>query len=118
MTRYIKHNAKLHERQLANGVSHFLIWCPGCQEPHAYATSGSCSWSFNGNLERPTFTPSLLHHGNPRCHLNLTDGMIQFHGDCEHALKNTVQPMADFPVPVPRLHLTAEEQDLEYGPQE
>lgn len=54
-------------------------------------------WDFNGNLERPTFTPSLLQRWNewqgegvpPKthvCHSFITDGRIQFLGDCTHEL--------------------------------
>lgn len=52
-------------------------------------------WQFNGDLERPTFSPSLLCQSNRwdgqravphTCHSFITDGRIQFLGDCTHAL--------------------------------
>jgi hypothetical protein len=45
-------------------------------------------WGFNGNLDAPTFTPSLMvNQGHSsQCHSFLTDGKIQFLSDCNHAL--------------------------------
>jgi hypothetical protein len=55
-------------------------------------------WQFNGNMEKPSFTPSLLNTGNYynektgqndiecRCHLFVTDGKIQYCSDCTHEL--------------------------------
>lgn len=69
--------------------------CPGCKDPHPVPTTGSHAWGFNGNTERPTLTPSILVHesrcddgtiGVIRCHSYVTDGRIQFLGDCGHAL--------------------------------
>lgn len=97
------------------GHSHVLPvnWCPAGMEqsPH----SRDHRWGFNGDLDRPTFTPSILvrtgHHcggayaaqcwcniadripgqeNDPSmcylCHSFVTDGRIQFLGDCTHAL--------------------------------
>jgi hypothetical protein len=33
---------------------------------------------------------------NTRCHLNVTDGKIQFHGDCHHALARKLVDMLDW----------------------
>lgn len=80
-----------------------LFRCPGCDDNHQIHVG---TWTFNGDLERPTFTPSLLvggvqwepnagfhkpNHdvvaGEPIvCHSFVTDGRIQFLGDCTHAL--------------------------------
>jgi len=42
----------------------YVFWCPGCKEGHGVWTTKQngmgAIWTFNGNLERPTFTPSLL----------------------------------------------------------
>lgn len=71
-------------------------------------------WGFNDNFDQPTFTPSLLwrsgHYAHPptpehpycwhnpapgvepkpewcyQCHSFVTDGRIQFLGDCSHSL--------------------------------
>lgn len=71
------------------------VWflCPGCDEPHRFTIGRADGWTFNGNYEFPTFTPSLLMrstHGPERtpkvCHLFMTDGKIRFLGDCTHEL--------------------------------
>ena len=46
-------------------VSGYSFWCPACQERHVYYTENHSdkqypNWSFNGNHELPTFSPSLL----------------------------------------------------------
>jgi Family of unknown function (DUF6527) len=80
--------------------------CPGCLEPHGIPTSDGDSphirgrgWQFNGDLERPTLSPSILVHGHqdgspeygirktPRCHSYVKDGRIRFLDDCEHELR-------------------------------
>lgn len=90
------------------------FWCPGCDDAHVFKV-GPGHWTWNGNVELPTFTPSLMirsghfadgfkagddcwctynaaHPNEPApfkcrvCHLNVTDGRIQFHSDCTHAL--------------------------------
>lgn len=69
--------------------------CPGCQEPHVIPTTGPKAWGFNGSLDAPTFSPSILvqwrnHDGEAvhehRCHSFVRDGRIEFLGDCGHAL--------------------------------
>lgn len=78
-----------------------LFWCPGCNEGHAIVVG---TWTWNGDLERPMFSPSVLvkFHGYPHgidpdqgevqkpgpqtCHSFVTDGRIQFLGDCTHSL--------------------------------
>lgn len=65
------------------------IRCPACDDWHCMPTAGPRGWGFNGNLERPTFTPSLLVTGGGRdirCHSFITDGRIRFLSDCTHAL--------------------------------
>lgn len=71
--------------------------CPGCRCSHCVnvklnnAAQGPL-WSWNGSLERPTLTPSILvEYGRDprpdrpqRCHSFVTDGRIQFLSDCEH----------------------------------
>ncbi len=73
--------------------------CPGCGYGHSYrikSTIGRPVWQWNGDLARPTFTPSLLvneHRADSRCHLYVTDGKIRYLGDCWHALKDQTVPM-------------------------
>jgi Family of unknown function (DUF6527) len=62
---------------------------------HVIPTTGPKAWGYNGNDERPSFTPSFLAHEvklvngsvfSPRCHSVITDGRIAFQSDCGHAL--------------------------------
>src|SRR5208282_539368 len=50
-------------RRVEGGFGH---WCPGCNEMHILPKS----WNFDGNLERPTFTPSFRHSGIQRVFVN------------------------------------------------
>jgi hypothetical protein len=87
------------------------FFCPGCQEYHVLNNE---IWQFNGNYEKPTFSPSVLitcghysphydgkhcwcswdkeHPDQPapfkcsRCHSFVRDGQIQFLSDCTHEL--------------------------------
>jgi hypothetical protein len=35
------------------------FWCPGCESMHAVDVNPG-GWGFNGNYDKPTFTPSVL----------------------------------------------------------
>ncbi len=57
-------------------------------------------WTWNGNNDKPTFTPSLLCRveytdGKPTmvCHSYITDGMIQFLSDCTHSKAGQTLPL-------------------------
>ena len=89
--------------------------CPGCEEMHTVTVApGPNPWGFNGDFDAPTFTPSILVHGvkpmteeqytkvmggtavEPTpfvCHSLVTDGNIQFLGDCTHALAGSTVPL-------------------------
>ena len=94
--------------------------CPGCGERHqvtVYAASSGPAWGYNGNPDAPTFTPSVLVTGparwptdeeherimagekidlpQMRCHSFVTDGRIQFLGDCTHALAGQTVDLPD-----------------------
>jgi Family of unknown function (DUF6527) len=76
----------------------WVIYCPGCDEYHVIDTR----WTFTGTLDKPTFRPSLLvWQGNTnkerRCHSFITDGRIQFLGDCYHALRGQTVDLPDLP---------------------
>ena len=94
----------------------FVHWCPGCNEIHSLPDT----WSFDCNLESPTFSPSFKHTGvlrifvdgkwtgefvrdgagNPVqrvCHYFLTKGVLQFQGDCTHALAGKTVPLPRLP---------------------
>ena len=105
-------SAKL--RRSERGYEH---WCDGCGEAHTIFDS----WQFDGNVDCPTFTPSVKitgmqtvkdaegrwtgewvrdAAGNPVpdcCHYNVTAGKVLFHGDCVHALKGQTVDLPDLP---------------------
>ncbi len=63
----------------------------------------SPSWEFNGDYDRPTFQPSVLVTWGPPenrakhvCHSFVTEGQIQFLGDCTHALAGQTVPLPPF----------------------
>lgn len=68
------------------GDFQWQIMCPGCKWIHAMSPA---IHSFNGNFEKPTFSPSLLSDNIPgkRCHSFIEEGKIRFLNDCEHELK-------------------------------
>lgn len=74
-----------------------LFECPGCGMLHVVylKTPGRPHWTFNGDADRPTFSPSIkvwwteTPRSNPIekvCHSFVTDGRIEFCGDSTHAL--------------------------------
>lgn len=72
----------------------YLIFCHGCNGHHSLTTlqknEKDAQWHFNGNINIPTFTPSLnVNKDMPEahCHSFITDGKIQFLDDCFHELK-------------------------------
>ena len=100
-------SAKL--RSYDRGPAH---WCPGCEEMHVFyvsapANNGAC-WSWDGNVDRPTFAPSVK-ITTPRtvddgevieatcCHYILRAGRIEFLGDCTHALRGQTVDLPDLP---------------------
>lgn len=86
----------------------YVFECPGCGEWHlVYVEQPSPrnqQWQWNGNMERPTFEPSILinwagGYGPERkpkvCHSFVRDGHIQFLGDCTHALAGQTVDLPD-----------------------
>ncbi len=80
-----------------------IFWCPGCEGYHGVSVEPFPGaerpiWSWNGNLETPTFTPSILvfeGHNHPRCHSYVRDGMIEFLADCGHKLAGQTVPLPE-----------------------
>lgn len=69
-----------------SGQELWMVQCPACGNCHGFDTR----WSFDGNVERPTFSPSMLVYESgvqPRCHSFVTDGFWVYLDDCTHALK-------------------------------
>jgi len=88
-----------------NGIEYFHFFCPACLTAHIFQTP---DWKFNGDMVKPTITPSILIHENKdyrkitkdryghRCHSFVTGGMIRFLGDCTHTLAGQTVPLRPF----------------------
>ena len=75
-------------------ITAYGFWCPGCKEYHSFDVTPGRGWRFNGDIDKPTFSPSLLYPSKPiRCHLFLRNGMLQFCGDCGHELAGKTVPL-------------------------
>lgn len=87
----------------ADGRTMVHFWCPGCDDAHQIVVG---TWSWNGDLERPTFSPSVLarfdvsppnEHMSTACHSFVTDGRIQFLGDSTHQLAGQTVDLPEWP---------------------
>lgn len=102
-------------------------WCQGCDMLHMVRVGDGVGpqWGWNGDLEKPTFTPSVLvkwEQGEPPattpeirakirageivqtrvqkvCHTFITEGMVQFLGDCTHQYAGQTLPLPDLARP-------------------
>src|ERR1700757_3739600 len=100
-------------RRITGGYAH---WCPACKETHRLPDG----WSFDGNLESPTFSPSFKHTGLQTvvvdgrwtgewvfgadgealpfvCHYILTAGVLNYCSDCTHTLAGTSVQLPTLP---------------------
>lgn len=97
-----------------------MFMCPGCKQAHSVV-----GWQFNGNVDAPTFQPSVLvrsghyvpgHEDQTKCwcaykaehpedtdpfdcylcHSFATDGQIQFLTDSTHKLAGQTVPLAEW----------------------
>ena len=66
-----------------------LAYCSGCKQSHLIPSR----WQFNGDREKPTFSPSLLiryyneaKKSDYTCHSFIVDGKWQYCGDSTHEL--------------------------------
>lgn len=81
---------------------HMAFECVGCQQWHSFRTDSVQPnvpmWTWNKDMNRPTFTPSLLVNGNDpaaRCHLFVRDGKIEYLGDSHHSLAGQTVDMVE-----------------------
>lgn len=100
-------------------------WCQGCDMLHQVSVGDGPGprWGWNGEVERPTFTPSVLVQWDQAeppattleirdkilsgeivqtrvhkvCHTFITDGRVQFLGDCTHAFAGQTLDLPDLP---------------------
>lgn len=92
-----------------------MFACPGCASTregyeglHLLPISGDPAlrpiWAFDGNLEAPTLTPSILtkfnwndEDGEIICHSYLTSGVFNFLADSTHPLSGQQVPIPELP---------------------
>ena len=82
-----------------NGVG-YSHYCPGCELLHVFAVSepfsNGAKWTFNGDLEKPSFSPSM-NIGPNWCHYYLTNGMLIFSASKGHSLTGKTVPLPELP---------------------
>src|SRR4051794_31108739 len=78
--------------------------CPGCRcthRVHVRDDGKGPSWTFDGNLDRPTFSPSILvreyvgEDVSSVCHSFVRVGRIVFLSDCTHHLAGQTVDMPE-----------------------
>lgn len=83
-------------------IAGYAALCPACKLEHFFAVTdydGRDIGEFDGNLDCPTFSPSMLSNGGrmilnlPRCHSFLVNGQWQFLNDSTHAMAGQTIPM-------------------------
>lgn len=83
----------------------FLFFCPGCENAHRF---NDVTWKFNLDMDKPTLKPSYMTWWGGTvngkfikrkhiCHSYITDGKIEFLGDCTHKLKGQTMDLPDVP---------------------
>jgi hypothetical protein len=100
-----------------NGDEGLSYYCQGCENNHTIKTTGAGAWGWNGDVDMPVFTPSVLvtypavpdaeeefkeRRAERRCHTfvgcnGAKPGEVIFLSDCTHALAGQVHPMPDLP---------------------
>lgn len=99
-------------RKVKPEMAYYLHWCQGCGHCHTYPTGGisdRANWNFNGNIESPSFTPSMhifipamMLDGEQRpqrtiCHYYVTDGNIAYQMDSDHEFRGQTLPLQPIP---------------------
>ncbi|HEY9211111.1 MAG TPA: DUF6527 family protein [Methylotenera sp.] len=105
------------EETRPEGYQALNFYCPGCKRVHGVNYDPNHQWSFNGDIEKPTLSPSVLcryphpkgyTNDNPAptdfngeyvtdiCHSFVTDGRIQFLGDSTHELAGQTVDLPEF----------------------
>lgn len=87
----------------------WMIMCPACDCGHLFNIKANNpngvgghkpTWTFNGKEDSPTFRASMLVRsgidGKMVCHSFVTDGKIEFLGDCTHGFAGQTVALPDF----------------------
>lgn len=110
---------------LRRNGDYITYWCQGCEDSHQ-VTVAPGRWTFDGKVEAPTFSPSVLstsghfmkdhkpgdhcwctwnaEHPDDdqgpachRCHTFIRAGMVEFLSDCSHGLAGQTLPLPPLP---------------------
>ena len=74
-----------------------LFWCDGCDCAHMITTP---LWDWNGDLDEPTFSPSILVRSGSDaviCHSFVEQGVIRYLSDSTHHLSGESVALLDWP---------------------
>lgn len=98
--------------------------CPGCGGAHsipvAIGEKKEREWKWDGDLEKPTVTPSVKHFypesyykEHPGlaqfcCHYFITKGVIEYCGDCTHEHSGKHVPLSTFSEAEVKMHAMEE----------
>ena len=78
----------------------YFFDCPGCGSMHYFNFRGDPKekpiWSWNGDLEKPTVSPSIRVQSDIICHFFIKNGTIQFCGDSQHEMAGKTVEMNNF----------------------
>ncbi len=86
--------------------SHLLLGCPGCGGFHTVyvntepGDTGAEPWEWDGNLDAPTVSPSILVNASRpdhRCHSFVRAGCWEYLSDCDHDLAGQTVPLGPLP---------------------
>ena len=88
---------KLIPRQAQDGeITGYSFYCPACKTLHSFKTVGGPPvWWFDGNVESPTFSPSLR-YVDSGCHLFVQQGQIIYCNDCPHEFRNKTVSLVEW----------------------
>lgn len=102
------------------GRRYLFFRCTGCDACHSVRVDGEHAWTWNGDTERPTISPSIKVTGTqplteeeyqrvirrepfePKplvCHSFLRHGQLEFLSDCTHALAGQTVPLPEYREP-------------------
>lgn len=108
---------KFKKLEAFKGDPDYLFDCPGCKCSHGvwvHTHPNGSNWTFNGDVDRPTVSPSILVKypyfkkigpdgigilGTEYmhvCHSFIRDGKIEFLSDCSHEFAGQTIELPDF----------------------
>ena len=83
-------------QKVENAHDRWMFYCQACECAH-YISS---SWTFNGDCERPTISPSIKvsgynNDGKFICHFFIKKGRLEYCKDCTHKLAGKTVEMEE-----------------------